>query len=185
MKCISYVQHFSWLVHYLGWFFEHVKWSALMESVSLWRSVSLGQWFSNVFQSDPIFFFLNWRNPYTYIYIYIDRKKERKKERKKGRKERQLRYRSISSPTVELRKDALFQNQITVGASDISEGACLHAHLFWHIIFCPVHSYDYHNVIAISREYVDVTSESLLQVRHIGPLSSMKNKTFIQILNGE
>ncbi len=43
---------------------------------------------------------------------------------------------------------------------------------------------DYHNVIAISREYADVTSESLLQV-HIGPLSSMKNKTFIQILNGE
>ncbi len=31
------------------------------------------------------------------------------------------------------------------------------------------------NVIVISREYVDVTSESLLQVRHIGPLSSMKN----------
>ncbi len=52
-------------------------------------------------------------------------------------------------------------------------------------MFCPVHSYDYHNVFAISREYADVTSESLLQVRHIGPLSSMKNKTFIQILNGE
>ncbi len=29
----------------------------------------------------------------------------------------------ISSPTVELQKDALFQNQITVGASEISEGA--------------------------------------------------------------
>ncbi len=43
-------------------------------------------------------------------------------------------------------------------------------------MFCPVHSYDYHNVIAISREYADVTSESLLQVRHIGPLSSMKNE---------
>ncbi len=40
---------------------------------------------------------------------------------------------------------------------------------------------DYHNVIAISREYADVTSKSLLQVRHIDPLSSMKNKTVIQI----
>ncbi len=47
-------------------------------------------------------------------------------------------------------------------------------------MFCPVHSYDYHNVIAISRN-ADVTSESLLQVRHIGPLSSIKNETFIQI----
>ncbi len=37
---------------------------------------------------------------------------------------------------------------------------------------------DYHNVIAISRENADI---SLLQVRHIDPLSSMKNKTFIQI----
>ncbi len=52
-------------------------------------------------------------------------------------------------------------------------------------MFCPVHSYDYHNVIAILREYADVTSESLLQVHHISPLSSMKNETFIQILNGE
>ncbi len=51
-------------------------------------------------------------------------------------------------------------------------------------MFCPVHSYDYHNVIAFSRN-ADVTSESLLQVRHIGPLSSIKNETFIQILNGE
>ncbi len=52
-------------------------------------------------------------------------------------------------------------------------------------MFCPVHSYDYHNVIAISREYADVTSESLLQVAYIGPLSSNKNEKFIQILNGE
>ncbi len=41
---------------------------------------------------------------------------------------------------------------------------CLNAHLFWHIIFCPVHSYDHHNVIAISRKYADLTSDSLLQV---------------------
>ncbi len=50
-------------------------------------------------------------------------------------------------------------------------------------IFCLVHSYDYHNVIAISREYADVHSESLLQARHIGPLSSML--FFIHILNEE
>ncbi len=44
---------------------------------------------------------------------------------------------------------------------------------------------DYHNVIAISREYAAVTSKSLLQLRHIGPINSMKNETFIQILNRE
>ncbi len=48
----------------------------------------------------------------------------------------------ISSPTVELRKDALFQNQITVGASEISEGAlpsCTSI-LTYHVL--SVHSYE-------------------------------------------
>ncbi len=37
---------------------------------------------------------------------------------------------------------------------------------------------DYHNVIAISREYAAVTSKSLLQLCHIGPINSMKNETY-------
>ncbi len=49
-------------------------------------------------------------------------------------------------------------------------------HLY-HILSSPY--YDYHNVIAIC-QYADVTSESLLQVRHIGPLNSMKNETLFK-----
>ncbi len=90
-------------------------------------------------------------------------------------------YRPILSPTVELPKNALFQNQITVGA-EISEGvlpswtSILTSYFVQSIV-------DYHNVIAISREYAAVTSKSLLQLRHI--INSMKNETFIQILNRE
>ncbi len=74
-------------------------------------------------------------------------KEGRKKGRQKGRKEgRKDNYATLSLLLKFVR------------------GLCLHAHLFWHIIFYPIHSHDYYNVIAISREYADVTSKSLLQV---------------------
>ncbi len=101
-------------------------------AVSQWKhgnpenSVNVGESvFSNFFKSDPISFFLNLRDPFIYI----------KKERRKEGKTTAL----ASSPTVELRKHALFLNQITVGASEISEGALSSSTsiLTYHILSSP------------------------------------------------
>ncbi len=148
------------------------------------------QWFSNFFKSDPIFFFLNWRDPYTvyiyiYIYIYIERERERDKERKKEGKTTALQTDLESHRRAP--EGCSVQNQITVGASEITVVRVL---AFMHIYsdICFVQSIVM--IITMSLQFRENMRMSLQKVcckykLYIGPLSSMNNETFIHILNGE